>query len=574
MKNKKNRITFRQFLGIFRGMRMPWLLMLLTVILQFSTYFVTIKVVYVTEDIIDTTGLFDSDTLFAYILTMIASSLLTVFGNPVQTMACEKINLGLRQRLWKKIIHLPQSHYAKDRGETLVSRITSDCDFASTLFVVIISSVTMVSGLVMYVWQMYQFHVLTASIVLLIFLPSSMLLGWIYGKLQYWVSRKNQKRLSDSTEYLVERTKNLNLIKTANMEDREVANGNRCFRAQYQVSIQQGLVTIFNFSIGTLLSSLTLIIAVVFGGMLIEKNLATAGSVIAFYLFAGQVSSTFSQFVSAFGSIRQAMGALERVVTTLEAPVEDLHAGEAINVPDEDIRFETIDFSYNDSAQILKQLSCLIEKKKVTAIIGSNGSGKTTMMKLLARLFEPDSGAIYFGERDIRDYSLYAWRKAVSIVSQDCPILEGTLRENILYGCDREVSAEELHAVARQANLEGLIAALPDGLDTYVYSGGANFSGGQRQCIAIARAMMRNPDYLLLDEATSNLDPRSERLVTDALHNLMKERTTVIIAHKLSALRYADRVIVVKDGQVSQSGTRKEVLPEWMGERQERGFSR
>lgn len=312
-----------------------------------------------------------------------------------------------------------------------------------------------------------------------------------------------------------------------------------------------------------LLSFLSLLITVLFGSLLIEKGLATAGAVISFYMIAGNVSGTFSSFIGAFGSIRQAMGALERVVTTLETPDEDLETGDTIDFPDADIRFENVDFSYRSNAQVLKQLSCCISKNEVTAIIGANGSGKSTLLKLLSRLYEPDSGVIYFGEDNIADYSRHAWRRAVGIVSQDCPLLEGTLRENILYGCDHEVSDNVLYEVCRKANLENLLQTLPDGLDTHVLSGGSNFSGGQRQCIAIARAMMRNPDYLLLDEATSNLDPKSERIITDALHNLMKGRTTIIIAHKLSALRYADHVIVVKEGRVIQKGCPGEIFPDW-----------
>lgn len=563
MKNKRKHIAFFRFLGIFRSIRMPWLLILLTAALQFANYFIAIRVAQVTGNIIDSSGFFDSVLLVNYILTVTGASLLAVFANPVQSIACEKINLGLRQRLWKKIIRLPQSCYEEDRGETLVSRITSDCDYASTLFTVIISVVTTVSGIGMYLQQMYSFNTAAASCVLLVFLPFSILTGWIYGKLRYWVSKKNQKKLSDSTVYLIERVKNLNLIKATNMESKEEAAGARCFKDQAVVSIQGGLVSIFYSALGTFLSIMTLLITVLLGGKLIEQGLATAGTVISFYLVAGQVSSTFSRLINYFGEVRQAMGALERVVTVIETPDEDLESGDTIDMPDEDIRFEEVDFSYNSHSQVLQKLNCCIRKKEVTAIIGANGSGKSTIMKLMARLLEPDSGAIYFGTQNIKEFNLHAWRKAVSVVSQDCSILEGTLRENILYGCDREVSDDELMNVCRQANLEKLLQSLPDGLDTYVLSGGSNFSGGQRQCIAIARAIMRNPDYLLLDEATSNLDPKSERVVIDALHNLMENRTTIIIAHKLSALRYADHVLVVKDGQITQSGTPQEIISDW-----------
>ena len=218
-----------------------------------------------------------------------------------------------------------------------------------------------------------------------------------------------------------------------------------------------------------------------------------------------------------------------------------------------------VTFGYGQ-ADVLHSVSCQIPKRKVTAVIGANGSGKTTLFKLIERLYDPRKGSIRFGEKDAAGYDLRSWRKVFGVVAQGSPLMEGTIRENICYGCERPVSEEELLKVAKKARVYDFVSQLPEGFDTLVAPGGVNFSGGQRQCIAIARAMMCSLDYLLLDEATSNLDAHSERAVLEALEELMRNRTTVIIAHSLSTIRKADHVIVLRDGQVEASGAPKQIL--------------
>ena len=230
-----------------------------------------------------------------------------------------------------------------------------------------------------------------------------------------------------------------------------------------------------------------------------------------------------------------------------------------MDVADADIILNHVNFSYQ-TASVLRDLNCSIPKRKVTAIVGTNGAGKSTLFKLLERMYNPTEGQIYFGNKDITDFKLSSWRKSFAIVAQDKPLLSGTIRKNIMYGVERQVSEEELIHVAKMANIYDFVMNTPGQFDAEVGPGGSNFSGGQQQCIAIARAMMRNPDYLLLDEATSNLDVKSEQQVTTALSNLMKGRTTILIAHNYSATVFADQVIVLCDGEIQAVGTPEELL--------------
>lgn len=300
-----------------------------------------------------------------------------------------------------------------------------------------------------------------------------------------------------------------------------------------------------------------IIITFIVGSILVARGEISLGVVIGFYSVSSMASIRISALITVFGDLVSANGTFDKISRVLKAE-EETTDGRPMDLPDESIVFDKVAFSYGDK-QVLRGLSCLIPKHKITASVGDNGAGKSTVFKLLERMYEPSSGSIRFGEHDIREIRPAAWRSAFALVSQDRPLLSGTIRENITYGCTREVTEAELENAARQAGIWDLICSLPDGFDTRVEANGGNFSGGQRQCIAIARAITRNPDYLLLDEATSNLDAQSEQQVSAALANLMEGRTTVMIAHSLSAISHADHIIVLKNGQLEAMGTPEEV---------------
>lgn len=258
------------------------------------------------------------------------------------------------------------------------------------------------------------------------------------------------------------------------------------------------------------------------------------------------------------GSVSGIFGNMKKIAEISETAPERTE-GEAVPAASEDIVFDRVSFAYTPEQDVLHDVSLRIPAGKATAIIGDNGAGKSTLFKLLTRLYEPKSGAIRFGGDNIADFALTGWRDRFAYVFQKDPLIGGTVRENITYGVDREVSEEELIAAAKKANCYDCIMAKPGGFDEDVGLGGSNFSGGQAQCISIARAMLRDADYLLLDEATSNLDVVSEAAVTEAMDHLMECRTTIMIAHNFAATRNADYIIVMKDGTVEAAGTPEEL---------------
>jgi ATP-binding cassette subfamily B protein AbcA/BmrA len=221
--------------------------------------------------------------------------------------------------------------------------------------------------------------------------------------------------------------------------------------------------------------------------------------------------------------------------------------------------FEGVSFGYSEDKPILRELNFTAEAGQTTAFVGPSGAGKTTIFSLIERFYEPTAGRLRSGEQDAAGIALREWRGRIAYVSQESPVMSGTIRENLTYGLELATD-EAVAAAVRQANLADFVASLPQGLETQAGERGVKLSGGQRQRLAIARAILRDPDILLLDEATAHLDSASEGLVQQALDSLMRGRTTLVIAHRLSTVRGADKLIVIEDGRATGQGTHDELL--------------
>ena len=557
--NKSENVSLFRLIKAMRRVKLPLVLIIASFAVGLLDPIANIFLANAMGDLIDASGNVSNLVLFSLVGLYLFYAVLSPSATLISGVAEEKLSRNLRGMLWRKLIRIPQSYYDQDGGETLVSRVTTDCDFAGTLLMELLSIVSVLYSMAVYIYTIFQTNVQMATFTMIL-APLTAIVGVVYSKLRYLVGRKNQGALADATGYLIERTKDLPLVKTAGTGEEEAQRGKGYFQEQYRANIFGGLLAQLYTLIDNGLRVGGILITFVLGASLVNQGTLTAGDVIAYYQISNSLTLLFANLVMCVGIIRNAVGSMSRVVTTLEVESEDTAAGQELDVPNEDILLKNVTFGYTEDVPVLKDLSCVIPKNKVTALIGANGSGKTTIFKLLERMYTPRQGAVYYGDKSIDTFTLASWRKSLGLVAQDCPILEGTLRSNITYGSDHPISDGELKEVARMANLTALVESLPDGFDSYVAPGGRNFSGGQRQCIAIARAIMHNPDYLLLDEATSALDVRSSRQVAEALGNLMKGRTTIMIAHDLSSIRQADNVIFIRDGKVEICGSPAEII--------------
>ncbi len=547
----------KQF-SVLKGVQMPWVLILLSFLFSASTMSAELQSATLTASVIDTSQkAINASVLFNYIAITAAAAVLSIASNYFTRRMEETINLRVRCKLWEKIMHLPSKFYDQDNGNELVSRITSDASAPSSLFSMAVSFVVCVVTSVQAFIRLYSYNTMLANYSLLI-IPLTLIICIVYGKLMYKLGVYSTVTVASSLGYLAERVRNFRLIKSAAAEKLESQKANATFKRMYIADFLNWLMVAGYQLVSSMFSIMFIFIVFVLGGQFVSTGELTIGDLTAFYMITGIVGLQLMQFFMNVGSVSGIFGNMKKINSISEAEPEK-EGGEAVPARCSDITLENVGFAYSQERPVLKDVSVTIPKGKVTAIIGGNGAGKSTVFKLLVRLYEPSQGRILFGGDDIAAYDVIQWRDRFAYVFQRDPLIGGTVRENILYGLEREVSEEELIATAKKANCYDFIMEKPLGFDEDVGLGGSNFSGGQAQCIAIARAMLRNADFLLLDEATSNLDVTSEAMVTKALDTLMEGRTTIMIAHSYAATRNADNIIVMKDGQLEACGTPAEM---------------
>lgn len=553
-------ISVIKSLKIFKGIKMPWVWLIIMFVAAIAQAVFTFELtVNVAEIINSDSGAIEQSTLTTYIVSGIATGILTIASAVIGAYVSARINHDMRCKLWDKILKLRQKEMGLT-GELLVSRVAADCDAASGYFGTFIGIASKLFQFVYYFVGMYQINV-TLSNFALIFIPVSIGLGLLMSFFKYRVAIKTKGFLAQSTAYLVERSKDLALIKTCNSQDKEIEIGEDYFHRLYTTQMKTGFVGVGSSVVEQILQMLTTILPFVVGAVLFAKGEILIGFIVAFNQLIGGAKDTLNTLIQNVSTVRETNGATARISKITEFPEEVLDSGVAAPDTVEDITFENVQFGYFDGINVLKDVSFQIPKNKVTAILGRNGSGKTTSFKLIERFYDINGGAIKFGNDDISEYTLQSWREKVCLIAQGGELMSGTLRSNICYGRE-DVTEEEFQNAVQLAHVSDFASALPDGYDSTVLADGSNFSGGQRQCIAIARAMLSKKPYLLLDEATCNLDAKREHDVIGALENLMENRTTVIIAHSLSTIRHADHVVILGDGKVEATGTPKDILKE------------
>lgn len=549
---------FSKYFASLRGVKLPWVLIVLSLIFSAAMMNAELQAATLTAGIIDTSqNAIDSKLLTNFIVVTALAALFRICEYYFTRRMEETISLRVRCKLWNKIMHLPTKYYDEDNGNELVSRVTTDAAAPATLFSMIVSFTVCVYTVIKGFIQLFDYNTLLASWSLLI-IPMTAVICLIYGKLTYKLGVYTTVTMAGSLGYLAERVRSFRLIKSAVAEKVESEKGSGNFKRMYVADFLNWIIVAGYQLAASLFSILFIVVVFVIGGQLMQKGELTIGDLTSFYMICGIVGIQLMQFFMNVGSVSGTFGTMQKInkVSDCEAESED---GRPVPQLCADIVFDKVSFGYFEDNDVLKDVSVTIPAGKVTAIVGGNGAGKSTMFKLITRLYEPKSGEIRFNGENAAEYELGSWRGRFAYVFQRDGLIGGSVRDNIIYGLEREVSEEEIIAAAKSANCYDFIMEKPAGFDEDVGLGGSNFSGGQGQCICIARAMLRNADILLLDEATSNLDVTSTALVSEAMDNLMKNRTTVMIAHSFAATKNADYVIVMREGTVEAAGTPDEL---------------
>lgn len=560
MKQTKEKKGWRQFLQLVQQTKPSKLMIGIALILSLTTTGVGLLVPLFTKNLVNDFSMsaLNAKNVSILAVAILAQALASGFSIYLLNRIGQSVVASIRDRLWKKLLVLPVSYFDEHPSGETVSRMTNDTSVVKELISDHLAN--FVAGIISIIGSIIVLFILDWKMTLMMFIsiPLAALILVPLGKSMYKISKGTQDETAKFTAILQQVLSEIRLVKSSNAEEKEYGNGKRGITNLLHFGLKEAKVQSLISPIITLVMMILLVLLLGYGGMRVSSGALTAGSLVAFIMYLFQIIMPMAQMANFFTQFQKATGATERIIAILESEKE-LDAAEEVQNIHESIKVEHVNYSYNMKDQILKDINFNIEAGKVTAIVGPSGSGKTTLFSLFERFYSPNSGRISIGGKSINDFSLSSWRSQIGYVSQESPIVSGTIRDNICYGMNREVTDEEIATVAKMAYADQFIADLPNGYDTEVGERGMKLSGGQRQRIAITRAFLRNPKILMLDEATSSLDSKSEKVVQQALNDLMKGRTTIVIAHRLSTVIDSDQIIFLEKGRITGSGTHREL---------------
>ena len=506
--------------------------------------------------------------LFLIVMTglkVLTSWLANYFMVPIRTGVLR----DLRKQLYDKVLSLPMGYFTQARRGDIISRMTND---VSEVEASIMSSLDILfKDPIMILVYLITLFVISWQLTLfvLLLMPVAIFLIGRIGRSLKRASKHGQEQNAEILSSIDETLLGLRVVKGFNAQDK--------LRTRFEVLINATRAT-FNrinrrYYLAHPLSEFlgTVLIALIlwFGGLLILSDHATIDAATFIYylvIFYSIINPSKDLSKAAYG-IRRGMASLERIDTVLNTKSNIIEPAQPQPVRfEKEIVFDHVSFAYQPEREVLTDICLTVPKGKTVALVGQSGSGKTTLTDLLPRFYDPTAGLIAMDGTDIRKHTTHDLRELIGIVCQEPILFNDTVLNNITFGVDTAQPApngmtwrEAAEQAARIANAHEFIAAMPEGYDTVIGDRGSRLSGGQRQRLSIARAILKNPPILILDEATSALDSESERLVQEALEHLMRDRTTLVVAHRLSTIRHADLICVLHEGQIVERGTHDEL---------------
>ncbi len=469
----------------------------------------------------------------------------------------------LRSLVFDRIMLLPVSWFHDRRSGELVGRLAADVAvieevIGSQLSMAVRNVVQLVGGVTLLLvvdWKL--------TMVMLAIIPPFTVAAVFFGGKLRKRSKAVQDRLAEASGRVQEAIAAIDTVQAFGRERDEA----KAYRDDVELAFESGLRLVkWRASFMSAVSVLTyaaLAVILTIGGRSVIAGTLTAGELTAFLIYTGMVATAFATIASLYGSLSRAAGATERLYDVVDQVPEIRDSEEPVDLPDGQgaVHFRDVSFHYASRPDdpVLRGVDIVLDAGQVVALVGPSGAGKTTIASLLPRFYDAQEGAVTLEGVDVRKLRLRELRAAIAVVAQEPVLFSGSIRDNIAYS-NPELSAELVEKAAKDANADAFIRGFPEGYDTLVGERGVKLSGGQKQRIAIARAIVADPRVLILDEATSNLDSESEAAVQQALSKLMKGRTTLVIAHRLSTVRDADRICVVENGEISAQGSHHELM--------------
>lgn len=481
--------------------------------------------------------------------------------NYLMSYVGQSVIIDIRAAVFKKLQRLSVSFYDKNKTGTIMSYVTNDVNALQSAMVentieMITEGFILIGSVVAMIyldWRLTLFTVCTFPVVL-----------WFmefFGKKIRKTGGRIQECTADITSVLQESVASARVIKSFVREDYEVDRFDVENRANFRANMKNAQLMATLTPVVELVAAIGVTMIIWYGGNNVINGTITAGSLVAFLTYAVNISNPIKRLTRVIGNIQKALAAAQRVFMIIDMPEEIAESRDAKQLPEVSgkVEFQNVSFAYDDKGNVITDLSFSVKPGEVIAIVGPSGAGKSTIANLLPRFYDVNKGDIKIDGHSVREVTLDSLREQVGIVPQETMLFNGSVYNNILYG-RLDATKEEIEAAAKAANAHDFIMQLTDGYETKLGDRGVNLSGGQRQRIAIARAILKNPRILILDEATSALDTESERVVQEALDRLMVGRTSFVIAHRLSTVKNADKILVLEKGNLVESGTHDELL--------------
>jgi len=495
--------------------------------------------------------------LVLYVLSMIFSYI----QGFIMAGVSQKITYKLREQISSKFHKIPLKYYESKTTGEILSRVTNDVDTISQnlsqVATQVISSIVMIIGVL---FMMFSISPLLTFVSLLVIPTSIIFMGLVVSKSQkYFV--KQQEYLGDINGQIEETYSGINIVKLYNNEDDVIETFNQKNEELYETAWKSQFFSHFMHPVMGFIGNLSYVIVSILGGYLVIKNKIAVGDILSFTQYVRNFMNPLTQITQVMNLLQSLAAASERVFEFLDIEEEVKTVDNPVSIKNikGNITFEHVKFGYNPNQIVINDFNAEIKKGQKVAIVGPTGAGKTTMVKLLMRFYDVNSGSIKVDGHDIKNFDRNELRSLFGMVLQDTWLYSDTVKENIRYG-KPDATDEEVTDAAIAAHVDHFIRTLPDAYDMVLNDEDSTISQGQKQLLTIARVLLNDPKILILDEATSSVDTRTEILIQKAMDELMKNRTSFIIAHRLSTIKNADLILVMKDGDIVEVGKHNELL--------------
>ena len=504
------------------------------------------------------------------ILVFIGIQVANWIANTIRTYGIGKIGqsllLRIRSDLFSHLQELSFSFYDKSDSGDLISRVTNDTDAIGEAFTSgLIQVVSDILNLLMIVIVMFSINV-QLSLASMIVVPLMIIAAALFNSKFRAAYQMQRTKISSVTSKLQESISGIREIQSFTRERDFVEEFKRTNLENLQANLQATKVWGLFFPTIQLIQAAGMGVVILYGGWLAFNGMLgpiedAVGTLITFIIYLGMFFGPIFDLTNFYNTIQAALAAAERIFEILDVKPEIRDCEDATEIPQikGEIEFRNVTFEYKPGKPVLHNISFHIKPKETVALVGPTGAGKSTITKLICRFYEPKSGQILIDGYDIRKVKMKSLRRQIGIVPQETFLFSGTIMDNIRYG-RIDASDEEVIAAAKIVGAHEFIERLPRGYETRIGEGGAGLSVGQKQLIAFARALIRNPAILIMDEATSSIDPYTDLLIRKAMRTLLKDRTSIIIAHRLSTVRDADRILVIDNGRIVEEGTHEELI--------------